>query len=61
MIDRARQASSATLAGDFIANSLQVHKKAPKGTKTAASTETQLVDTASFTKLGATGLEPATS
>ena len=61
MIDRARRASVAALGQDFIANSLQAPQMATLPTKKAMPSNTQLLDTADLTKIGATGLEPATS
>jgi len=61
MIDRARGASAAALGENSVANLLQVTQKSQNGKKQAASTTTQVIDTAELSKLGATGLEPATS
>ncbi len=61
LIDRARLASVAALKGNFLANPLHVPQNTPVGKKEAASGVSQTLDTAEVTKLGATGLEPATS
>ena len=61
MIDRARQASVAALGENFIAKPLQVPQTTHLGKKEAVPSESQLLDTAHLTKVGATGLEPATS
>ena len=61
MIDRAREASSSALKPETVAKLLQVPQNAPKGKKEATPTTTQSVDIANLTKIGATGLEPATS
>jgi len=61
MIGRAREASSATLNGNSIANSLQQGKNHKKGSSKDVATAIQTLVKAGLIKIGATGLEPATS
>ncbi len=61
MIDQARQASAAALGGNSVANLLQVTQNRPNSKKEVALKTTQVFGVARVTKLGATGLEPATS
>ena len=61
MIDRARLASSAALTGNSVANLLQTGKYVAFSKNKAIPNDSQHLGTAALTKLGATGLEPATS
>lgn len=61
MISRARQASSAALSGDSIANSLQHGKNHQNSANDDVAFAMQTLISAGFIKIGATGLEPATS
>ena len=61
MIGRAREASSAALGGDSIAISLQQPKNGQKDDKEQLVSAMQTLIKAGVIKIGATGLEPATS
>ena len=61
MINRAREASSAALGTDFGTHLTRTPQNGHVGTKKAVSITPQVIDTAKLNKIGATGLEPATS
>jgi len=61
MIDRARLASTAAMDDNLVARQLRAPQKAEMGIKKAVSRLSYLPDTARLPKIGATGLEPATS
>ena len=61
IIDRARVASQAALSPDSVARWLRAPKNASSDIKKALEQVMQLVDNADLIKIGATGLEPATS
>ena len=61
MIGRAREASSAALSVDSIAKSLQQAKSHKKGSDNDVAAALQTLMSAGVIKIGATGLEPATS
>ncbi len=61
MINRAREASSAALGSDFGARLARAPHIADSGKKEDCQSPSQVVGSQRFTKIGATGLEPATS
>ena len=61
MIDRARAASVASLGESSAANLLQAADTGHQRRTEAVPTTTQVTDTKNVTRIGATGLEPATS
>jgi len=61
LTDRAREASCAALGDDFVARLLRAPQNGPLAQKQVAPSVPQHLDTTGFAKIGATGLEPATS
>jgi hypothetical protein len=61
IIDRAREVSQAVLNPDLVARQLRAPKNTPSDIKKALEQAMQLVDNTGFIKIGATGLETATS
>ena len=61
MIERAKLASAAALGDDLVARWLRAPENGSLGKNKRHQPNPQLVDTATLTKIGATGLEPATS
>ena len=61
MIGRAKEASSAALGGNSIAISLQQAQNHKKSSGTGVVAALQTLISAGVIKIGATGLEPATS